>query len=287
MNTLYLQRTFSHSSKTLTFEKFLRPVIEASQRREHVVKQLIKPIGLPQPPNSKVAYSKGNSFRDLFDEEKTRRRTEELALEMSKSGMYDVYTFRKTNGKLFISPKSYWREDKSLYFPHIVGRSLKKGESKQISIEDKMRGKLNVVRMFSNDIGEQLSSQFFNDIYTLESLSNTSNAESNTQLIEISWVESGIRSLITKLSFPKLRSNISEQRQRNYFFAYKDQLPFMIRDQLNISNSLTGYVLLVDQTLKIRWMASGGVSNIYNEERDTMWKCVKSLQKEMEMRNKQ
>ena len=287
MNNLYLQRTFSHSSKTLTFEKFLRPVIEASKRREHVVKQLIKPIGLLQPPNSKVAYSKGNSFRDLFDEEKTRRRTEELALEMSKSGMYDVYTFRKTNGKLFISPKSYWREDKSLYFPHIVGRSLKKGESKQISIEDKMRGKLNVVRMFSNDIGEQLSSQFFNDIYTLESLSNTSNAESNTQLIEISWVESGIRSLITKLSFPKLRSNISEQRQRNYFFAYKDQLPFMIRDQLNISNSLTGYVLLVDQTLKIRWMASGGVSNIYNEERDTMWKCVKSLQKEMEMRNKQ
>lgn len=260
-------------------------MIEASQKREHVVEQLIRPVGLPQPPNSKVPYSKGNSFRDLFDEEKTQRRTKELTLEMSKSGMYDVYTFRKTNGKLFISPKSYWREDKSLYFPHIVGRSLKKGESKQISIEDKMKGKLNIVRIFSNDIGEQLSSQFFKDPYTLESLSNTSDTENNTQLIEITWVENRIKSLITKLSFPKLRSNMSEQRQRNYFFAYKDQLPFIIRDQLNINNTLTGYILLVDQNLKIRWMASGGVSNIHTEERDTMWKCVRSLQKEMKMTN--
>lgn len=285
MNNLYLKRTFFHSSKTLFFDKFLKPVIEASQKREHVVEQLIRPVGLPQPPNSKVPYSKGNSFRDLFDEEKTQRRTKELTLEMSKSGMYDVYTFRKTNGKLFISPKSYWREDKSLYFPHIVGRSLKKGESKQISIEDKMKGKLNIVRIFSNDIGEQLSSQFFKDPYTLESLSNTSDTENNTQLIEITWVENRIKSLITKLSFPKLRSNMSEQRQRNYFFAYKVQLPFIIRDQLNINNTLTGYILLVDQNLKIRWMASGGVSNIHTEERDTMWKCVRSLQKEMKMTN--
>lgn len=285
MNNLYLKRTFFHSSKTLFFDKFLKPVIEASQKREHVVEQLIRPVGLPQPPNSRIQYSKGNSFRDLFDEEKTRRRTKELTLEMSKSGMYDVYTFRKTNGKLFISPKSYWRDDKSLYFPHIVGRSLKKGESKQISIEDKMRGKLNIVRLFSNDIGKKLSSQFFKEPYTLESLSNTPFAKNNTQLIEITWVENGIKSLITKLSFSKLRSNMSEQRQRNYFFAYKDQLPFIIRDQLNINNILTGYILLVDQNLKIRWMACGGVSNLHTEERDTMWKCIRSLQKEMEKIN--
>lgn len=74
--------------------------------------------------------------------------------------------------------------------------------------------------------------------------------KSNAQLIEINWVENDIKSLIRKLSFSKLRFNTYEERQRNYFFfffAYIDQLPFIIRDKLNISNSMMGYILLVDQ----------------------------------------
>lgn len=76
MNNLYLKRTFFHSSKTLFFDKFLKPVIEASQKREHMVEQLIRPVGLPQPPNSKIQYSKGNSFRDLFDEKKDTKKNQ-------------------------------------------------------------------------------------------------------------------------------------------------------------------------------------------------------------------
>ena len=106
---------------------FLKLAIEASQQREYIVEQIIKPKDLPKPPNYKVSYSKDNSFRNLFDEEKTKRKTKELALEMSKSGMYDVYTFRKKKGKLFISPKSYWQVDKYLFSPYVVGSSLKKG----------------------------------------------------------------------------------------------------------------------------------------------------------------
>lgn len=273
---LLWKRSFHHSSKTLIFEKFLKPVIDASQKREHVVERLIKPIGLFQPPTPKSQYSRGNSFKDLFDEEKTQRRTKELTLEMSKSGMFDMYTFKKTNGKLFISPRSYWREDKSLYFPHIVGKSVLKGHRKKVNIEDQMRGKLNIVRLFGNGIGEGLSSQFFDKDHDLKTWQN----DNNTQLIEISWIENSIKSLIAKLSIPKLRSNISEERQRNYFFADREQLPFTIRDQLLINNILTGYTLIVDQNLKIRWMACGGVS-AGGEERDTMWKCLESLQREM------
>lgn len=50
---------------------FLKLAIEASQQREYIVEQIIKPKDLPKPPNYKVSYSKDNSFRNLFDEEKT------------------------------------------------------------------------------------------------------------------------------------------------------------------------------------------------------------------------
>lgn len=257
--------------------------MEASQKREHVVEQLVKPVGLSRPPAPHTKYPKGNSFRDLFDDEKAHQRTKELTLEMSQSGMYDMYTFRKTNGKLFISPKSYWREDKSLYFPHIVGKALSKRHGGKISIEQKMKGRLNIVRLFGNDIGENLSSQFFKEPYTLEQCAKSSTVSEtwHPQLIEINWIENALKGMITKLSTYKLRSNISEQRQENYFFASRDQLPFTIRDTLRINNLYTGYTLLVDQNLKIRWMASGGVSSD-GEERDVMWKCVTALQKEMQ-----
>lgn len=273
---LVWKRPFHQSSRTLIFEKFLKPVIEASQKREHVVERLIKPLGLPHPPTPRSKYSKGNTFKDLFDEEKTQRRTKELTLEMSKSGMFDMYTFKKTNGKLFISPRSYWREEKSLYFPHIVGKSVLKGHRQKVNIEDQMRGKLNIVRLFGNGIGEGLSSQFFDKDHDLKTWQNNN----TTQLIEISWIENSIKSLIATLSIPKLRSNISEERQKNYYFADREQLPFTVRDQLQINNILTGYTLIVDQNLKIRWMACGGVS-AGGEEKDTMWKCVEALQREM------
>ncbi|CAL9729255.1 mitochondrial ATPase complex subunit Atp10p [Monosporozyma unispora] len=276
ISNIIWNRTFSQSSRVLVFEKFLKPVIEASQKREHVVERLIKPIGLAQPPTARTHYSKGNSFKDLFDDEKAQRRTKELTLEMSKSGMFDMYTFKKTNGKLFIAPRSYWREDKSLYFPHIVGKSILKGHRRKMNIEDQMRGKLNIVRLFGNSIGEELSSQFFNETHNLNKWQNNS----TTQLIEISWIENSIKSLIANLSLSKLRSNISEERQKNYYFAEREQLPFTIRDQLQINNILTGYTLIVDQNLKIRWMTCGGVST-GGEERDTMWKCVEHLQNEM------
>lgn len=268
-------RYFSTSSKSLFFQRFLQPVIEASQKKEHIVKQLIKPIGLSRPPSTNVKYSKGNSFKDLFDEGKTRRRTKELSREMSQAGMYDMYTFRKYNGKLFWSPKSYWREDKALYFPHIVGKSIAKGHRKLVSIENKMKGKLNLVRIFGNDIGENLSREFLTPPEGMEEWQTET-----TQLIEISWTENSLKSLIMRLSLPKLRLTMSEQRQSHYFVCDRNQLPFTIRDELNINNLFTGYTLLVDRNLKIRWMACGGISP-GGEDKVTLWKSVKALQTEM------
>lgn len=256
----------------ILFERFIQPVITASKPKPHVTEQLVKPVGLEHPPTATTRYSRGNSFKDLFDQRKTKERTEELSLEMSKSGMYDMFTFRKTNGKLFLSPKSYWRKDKALYFPHIVGMPVQKGVASG-PIEDVMRGKISIVRIFSNRVADKLSREYIRDMdKQLEGLGD------GIQLVNINWMENAAKTLILKASLWSLRSSVEPKLQRTFFLCDRDQLPFTIREKLLINNLYTSYILLVDPDLKIRWMACGGASD---EEYNLFWRCVRGLQREV------
>lgn len=265
---LSINQGFNLHYKRYFFQKFFNPIIEAAQPKEHVVQQLTKPIGLLKPPTNKTIYSKGNTFRDLFDKEKTVRRTEELTLEFGKSGMYEMHTFRKTDGKLFYPPKSYWKSDKSLYFPHIKGHSISKG-SKTISIEDKMRGKISIVRIFGSKVGEDITNPYLDIVNPL--------LNKVTQIIQVSWIENRLKSFIMKLSLRNIRANVPIAYHENYFHCKREQLPFSIRENLQINNLYAGFILLVDPKLKIRWMASGKPSD---EDLKNLVRCVKGIQKE-------
>ncbi|SMN22682.1 similar to Saccharomyces cerevisiae YLR393W ATP10 Mitochondrial inner membrane protein required for assembly of the F0 sector of mitochondrial F1F0 ATP synthase [Maudiozyma saulgeensis] len=267
-------RQFSTSSKQLFFfQKFFQPVIDASKPKPHVVTQLVKPVGLNKSPANDTKYSRGNSFKDLFDQQKTKQRTDELTLEMSKSGMYDLFTFRKTNGKLFLAPKSYWRKDKALYFPHMTGKPLSK-TAKTGPIEDNLKGKTSIVRIFGSETGNQLSNEF------IESLNkHDPNILDGIQLVNINWMENAAKTMIVKLSMWSMRSKIPETLQKNYFICDREQLPFTVREQLMINNLYTGYILLVDSDLKIRWIASGGVTE---DELQTLLKSLNGVRNELD-----
>lgn len=269
---LTTRRFFSTTHRELFFQKFFQPVIDASKPKPHVTSQLFKPVGLPIPPTKDIKYSKGNSFKDLFDQEKTKKRTEELTLEMSKSGMYDMFTFRKTNGKLFLAPKSYWRKDKALYFPHMVGTPLAKS-AKMGSIEDNLRGKISIVRIFGSKTGNDLSAEFTKYIED-----NLKDKYQNVQLVNINWMENRAKTFIIRMSMWSMRSKISKDLQKNYFVCDREQLPFTVREKLMINNLYTGYTLLVDSDVKIRWMASGGATE---EEAKIFVKSIKGIQQEV------
>lgn len=267
-------RQFSTTSRELFFfQKFFQPVIDASKPKPHVVTQLVKPVGLNRYPTKDTKYSRGNSFKDLFDQQKTKQRTNELTLEMSKSGMYDLFTYRKTNGKLFLSPKSYWRKDKALYFPHMTGQPLSK-TAKRGSIEDNLKGKISIVRIFGNETGNQLSNEFIDGL-----IKQDPNTLDDTQLVNINWMENSAKTMIVKLSMWSMRSKIPENLQKNYFICDRQQLPFTIREDLMINNIYTGYILLVDSDLKIRWIASGGATD---EELQTLSRSLNGVRNETE-----
>lgn len=266
-------RGFSTTSRQqVFFQKFFQPVIDASKPKPHVVTQLVKPVGLSAPPTATTKYSRGNSFKDLFDQEKTKKRTEELTVEMSKSGMYDMFTFNKTKGKLFIAPKSYWRKDKALFFPHIIGKPLAKSQSTG-PVEDCLRGKLSIVRIFGSKTGNELSDQF------LEKLGEAqSDLLKDVQIVNVNWMENYAKTLIIKMSMWSMRSKVPADLQKTFFVCDREQLPFTVRERLMINNLYTGYTLIVDPELKIRWMACGGSSE---EEQATFQKVIQGLKEEI------
>ncbi|QLL33262.1 hypothetical protein HG536_0E01730 [Torulaspora globosa] len=270
------KRLISTTPASLFVNKFFKNVVDAAPK-EHIVRELVRPIGMQTPPTSQTVYSKGNSFREMFDRDKTEKRSQELGVEFSKSGMYELHAFQKHGGKMFISPKSYWRADRALYFPHLKGTSLS-GLTKDL--EETLKGKTSVVRLFTNKVGDDLSKQYFqNRELDLDYLGKDLEklATSNTQIVEVSFLENAVKSIIAKLSAYKLRSLIPPLRHANYFQCDRDQLPFTVRESLEINNIYTGYVIVVDPDLKIRWMACGAASE---DEFKLLWKCVRGVRKE-------
>lgn len=270
------RRLFSTSSRTLFINKFFRNVVDAAPK-EHIVRELVRPIGLQAPPRAETVYSRGNSFKEMFDRDKTEKRSQELGVEFSKSGMYELHAFQKNGGKMFISPKSYWRADKALYFPHLRGTSLAGATE---DLEERMRGKINIIRLFTNQVGDKLSKQYLqNKELGMDYLASDYDklAKEGVQLVEVSFLESTIKMIIAKLSTYKLRNLIPKARHSTYYMCDRDQLPFTLRESLEINNIYTGYVVVVDPNLKIRWMGCGAASQ---EEFKLLWKCVRGIRKE-------
>lgn len=269
-------RYLSTSATRFFFKKFYQNVVDVAPK-EFVVQELRRPVGLKNLPTASTVYPRGNSFKDLFDREKTDKRSKELGVEFSKSGMYDIHIFRKTNGKLFYSPPSFWRADKSLYFPHIVGNTL---DGQKEGVEEVLKGKVSVVRIFSSEVGDELSMQYMKnqevgvdylgkDMETLKS--------KGIQTVDINFADSGIKYALMRLFSGSLKSSIPPERHAKYFLADREQLPFTIREALQINNVFTGFTFIVDPNLKIRWMASGAATT---EEFKTLWKCARGVCKE-------
>lgn len=274
------KRLISTTSKTLFFKRLHKQLVNSSPK-EHIVEELSKPVGLDSPPNNNVTYDYGNSFKDMFNNEKTIKRTNELELEFSKSGLYDVYTFRKTNGKLFYSPPSFWRNDKSLYFPHLVGYNLV--EKKNINVEDSLKERLSIVKISTSEIGDSLVNSYFisnekdylHNKDLIDDLNKGSKLE--TQIVQINLTENWAKMAIVRLSLGRIQKLIPKWLHDRFFICKRNQLPFMIREKLQINNLYTGYIAIVDPNLKIRWMGCGRASE---EEFNLLWKCVRGLIKE-------
>ncbi|EJS42615.1 atp10p [Saccharomyces arboricola H-6] len=273
-------RLYHHTPIQMSLSsKFLKPMMATASSKNYEVKQLVKPIGLTEAPKHKVVYSQGNSLKDMFDSQKTDHRVKELSVEFSKSGLYDIQVFQKTKGKLFLAPISYWKDTKALYFPHLVGTSM--DGKKEQNIEDLLRGKTSVVRLFSTASGDKLSKSYFQETtkdsktidYLIGADARLSLKNHNVQIIEVNLIDNAVKSALVKM-LARWANHVPTWRKPFYFECSRAQWPFSIREELFCNNVFSGYVFLVDQHLKVRWAACGEANS---SEKEALWKFAKSL----------
>ncbi|ANZ75885.1 BA75_02446T0 [Komagataella pastoris] len=283
-------RHFSTSKASFIFK--LGSTLNNIKPEPFKVVQVTKPVGLFTKPeifplaqlNNHKSPSKTSEFwaefKSLFNKEKREAKRLELEEEMRKGGLYDMHTYRVTKGKVFLSPISYFKESKSLYFPNLVVTNLK-NETSQLG--DVFKNKVTVLKIHSTQEGFDITKEYFNiknstENYLTESGYQILNQEfDNVQIAELNLVENGLKGLISKLSLGHLRKIIPDSRHDSYFSAKRSLLPMRLREDIFLRNLYTGYVYVVDQEGKIRWLGCGKPTE---KDHEMLWKAVKGVSAE-------
>lgn len=281
-------RCFSTSSPSFFLGK-LNKHLQATTPKEHVVITLTKPIGVREEPKDtdnspKDPRSIKEKYKDFLDPEKNKKRQEELEKEMSRSGMYDLYVYRKTKGKLFLSPQSYWKAEKSLYFPNFVGEDLT--SSKLKGTTSLLKGKVSVIRAYTADLGEKASKGYFkvldNDYLTTEGYDKFLETNPNSQIVDLNITENGLKAIFVKASKSGLRKVVHESRYDKYLIVPKKGLNIDVRESIHLLNNYTCFIYVVDHQGRIRWATCGEPTEA---DRNMLWRTVRGLEREYKALN--
>lgn len=234
---------------------------------------ITRPFGLDSPIllNRKIGntYSLSNIRSELFSSEAKERRQKKLDYEITHSPFYESKSFRNTNGKIFTPPISYFKLDKSKYFPDFIATTL---NSNQTSIFDLFEGKISIVRVYLTVSGQNCVESWFKGF-------NPVDKYPSTQIIDINIPANWLKGFIIGLSKNSIKKTIPEDRWNKYFILPDHIWQYDIREKLLCDNMCSGYLYIVDNNGKIRWATSGSSNE---EEFKLFEKVLKGLQKEIE-----
>jgi ATPase complex subunit ATP10 len=210
------------------------------------------PIGVEQPP--KPTDNQGIDDRsleqkksDLFNYEKNLERRKEIEYEFTK-GLSQVHAFRRSSGKFWDSPGSYFRADKALYMPNFWGTVLGSGEKSGTT--SVLKGKISVVRAFSVLTGENQSASYFDQ-------NPNTLVHKDFQIVDINLPDSFVKELIVKMFTWNIKKQVPDLDRQSRYFICRKGVTRSLRQSIMADNQYGGYIYLVDRNCKIRWAASG------------------------------
>lgn len=248
--------------------RFIQTVAETSKPPLTKLIVINKPLGLAQPTTLKTAYS-----IDLFSSKAKELRQQKLDHDLKHSPMYESKSFTNTNGKIFQSPISYFKSEKSLYFPDFAYHTI---TNKQVKLYKLLKDKISLIRIYLTQSGENCVNSYFKNssIDYLKQYEEFIKKYPNCQIIDLNIPQGWLKSWLIKLVSSNIKNNLPEQRRDKYFILPETLFPFNVKQQLFCDNSCGGYIYFVDSDGKIRWCTSG-YSN--EEEQKLFDKVIRGL----------
>lgn len=262
--------------------------------KEHVFFKVKRPIGFREKPIhvSEQLKKKGQTksislprkiWNFYFDGVTRKTRVKQLQKEMAYGGFYDFHVYNKTKGRLFGCPPSYFKREKALYFPNF---RVKKLDGGQIELMDAFaRSACTILRVFSTQSGAQMTRDYFkipgsSDSYLSDSgIKIFDQSYPNAQISQIILSESWVKYLMhVFVSTGKLRKMVPKELHDNFFVAMRDDvLQLNDRQKLLMTNVYSGYIFVIDNSSRVRWIGSGWPEK---EDVSGLWRAVKGVSHE-------
>ncbi|WVQ82014.1 hypothetical protein IAT38_004142 [Cryptococcus sp. DSM 104549] len=209
---------------------------------------LSRPLGVPKPPSS-APKTPEQQKAEAKDEKRAKTIKDDLWNEAKQGYFHDYHAVRKEGGyKLWQAPNVLIREDKALYLPDISGSSLL---HETVHTTDLCKGKVSIVGVTSTRIADEHIQSFVRP--TLESVEG----HPHFNYIQINYQPNLLKSMLLKFSINSIKRSIPEERWGSYMLSSGEWSQIDIRRPLSMSNSLLGYVFLIDENCKIRWAGTG------------------------------
>ncbi|KAI9797614.1 MAG: Mitochondrial ATPase complex subunit atp10 [Piccolia ochrophora] len=242
-------------------------------------KPLSRAIGFPYPPqagqNTGIDSRPWRQRRDDFlDHDKHLERRKQLyepppplsliylLTHVSHSSTKKMATpyfrewtnMRYSRGKTFLSPRTLFRAERSLYFPNLHGRTLE--ASKLTDTTPVLQGKVSVVAVFSGVWAERQMATFMDSEVVKAALARNTDV---VQRVDINVEEDMLKAGLIRLFLPGLRSRVGRERHGRYFLVRRG-VSEDVKEAIAMGNGKVGYVFLVDAACRIRWAGSGNAS---------------------------
>lgn len=275
-------RTFSQISRLLDLKtpRFTKTLQEASKPALTKSQLITRPFGLDSPVllNQRSGGSNGSIQRKIFGSDAKEERQKQLDHDITHSPFYESKSFTNTNGKIFTPPVSYFKRDKSKYFPNFSGTTL---DGQDRTLLGNLEGKVSIVRVYSTVSGEKCTETYFNDgaqNYLTSGYGKFEEEYPMTQIIDVNMPQNWLKGLLVKISKGNIKKLIPQQRHSNYFVVPDKLFLYDIKNKIMCDNMCSGYIYILDHQGRIRWATSGYANAA---ELSLMWKCVRGLEKEL------
>lgn len=192
--------------------------------------------------------------------------------EMRKPYYQDWVNIRKYHsGKTFLANPKIFRREVSLYFPNLFGRTLTTTDG--MDTTPVIKGKISIINVFSSDWADKQVKTFTSADQNPALKELVESSGGRAQMVHINLEDKMERWIVLWATLFNLKRSVPANEQSRYFII-RHRLGDAFRRTIGWENKQVGYVYLVDEYCKIRWIGSG---NATDEEKEALAKGLRKL----------